>query len=382
MRVELDRRHVRTLIVIGAVVLLVAWGLFRPEASGALFEGVMSVLKPFILGLAIAFVVNLVLQPLERGWDALFGGTMKPGGLGEKARRPVSIFLSVTAIGTVFFVLLFIVVPEVARTFVVVADALPQYFAEVEAWWGRLAVDVETYGIVLPQFELNVEELGPMLTTWLTEQAPTFLATTLGFTTSFLAGIFTTVVGIVFALYVLADKERLGRQLRSVLRAFLPEERAKAVVRVARMANKTFAGYVTGQITDAFIVGVLCYIGMRIMAMPHPAAVSVLVGATTIVPVIGVLMGTIVGALLILVVDPMKAFWFLVFIVVLQQLESNFIYPRVVGKSVGLPGLWVLAAVTVGGLTFGVLGMLVAVPIVSVLYTLMGEAVRRRLAQK
>lgn len=377
---ELNKETRRTFVVLIAFALLVTWGLFRPEAMAGIFHVLGSVLTPFVLGLSIAFIVNLLLRPVERGWERVVG--IRGGGRANGLKRPISIFVSVFLIVTAFFVLLFIVLPEVVGTIVVVVDALPQYAAKIEMWWAHLAANAGARGVVLPPLHVNVDEWTPTVTNWLTEQAPAFLSKTLGFTTSVLTGLFNVVVGLVFALYVLADKERLADQARRVLLAFLPRRTAGTVMEVADLAHTTFAKFVTGQLTDAFIVGVLCYIGMLVLTLPHAAAVSILVGVTTIVPVIGVLLGTAIGALLIVVVDPVKALWFLIFIVVLQQLESNFIYPKVVGKSVGLPGIWVLAAIIIGGSTFGVIGMLLGVPIASVLYALLRQSVRRRLAQR
>lgn len=377
---DIEKKHIRTFAVLIAFALIVTWGLFRPEAIGGIFQFILSILMPFILGFSVAFIVNLLLRPVERGWDRVFRG--KESRWLKKLKRSISIFFSLAIITTAFFVLLFIVLPEVAGTFVLVADALPQYAAHVETWWEQLADSLESYGVVLPQIDVNFDDLGRMVSDWFTEQGPALLGKTLGFTSLFAVGVFRVIVGLVFSLYVLAEKERLIEQIQRVLHAFLPEEQANGVVEVGDLANTTFAKFVTGQLTDAFIVGVLCYIGMLVLAIPHAGAVSVLVGATTIIPVIGVLFGTAVGALLILVVDPMKALWFVVFIIILQQLESNYIYPKVVGKSIGLPGIWVLAAVTIGGITFGVLGMLLAVPIASVLYALLRRTVNRRLEGK
>lgn len=380
---ELNKKSVRTLIMLIAFAVIAAWALFRPAAIAAIWQGLAAIMTPFVLGVTIAFLVNLLLRPLEAGWDRLLGwGGGRRGRWLAGMKRPVSILLSVVLIAVAMFVLLFIVLPEVAKTIILVAEMVPQYASHVDGWWQWIDERLAGLGLEVPRPDLRIDDLAPMVSDWLAEQGPAVLGKTLGFTTSVVTGVFNVVIGLVLGLYILADKERLLRQTRRVLQAFLPEERVKTIVDVADLTNTTFSKFVTGQLTDAFIVGVLCYIFMLVTRMPYAGAASVVVGVTTIVPVIGVLIGTVVAAFLILVVDPVKAFWFVVFIVVLQQVESNVIYPRVVGKSVGLPGLWVLAAISVGGATFGVLGMLLAVPTFSVLYTLLRRAVNRRLADK
>lgn len=376
----LNTKTVRSLAGLIAFALVGAWVLFRPADAARIWQGVVTVSTPFVLGAAAAFVVNLLLRPVERAWDRLLAGNGRSWP--AKSKRPVGIFLSVVIIVGVMLVLLLIVIPELVRTLVLVAEALPDYGARVQSWWGWLADYLAPYGIHLPTLDLRLDNIRPMVVQGLTQWGPSFLARTFGFTTSVVTGVFNVVVGIVLALYILADKEWLLAQSRRVLRAFLPETQVRAVEEVAVLTDTTFSRFVAGQLTDAFIVGALCYVGVLLMRMPYPAAVAVLVGVTTIIPVIGVLLGTLLAALLILVVDPVKALWFIVFIVVLQQFESNVIYPKVVGQSVGLPGIWVLAAITVGGATFGVAGMLLGVPVFSVMYSLLRGAVHRRLAAK
>lgn len=184
------------------------------------------------------------------------------------------------------------------------------------------------------------------------------------------------------ALVLKAQKETLTGQAKKVVRALFSEKWAHWITDVARMTNRTFSNFVTGQLTEAVILGTLCFLGMLIFRLPYAGVISVLVGFTALIPIFGAFIGVGIGAFLILLVSPIKALWFILFFVILQQLEGNLIYPRVVGKSVGLPGIWVLAAVTVGGNAFGLAGMLLAVPLCSVLYTLARQGVNARLARK
>lgn len=206
--------------------------------------------------------------------------------------------------------------------------------------------------------------------------------TTLGITSSIVGGVMNLVLSLVFSIYLLLQKEQLGAQLKNVMLAFLPPQRVEKILSVGRLSNRIFSKFVSGQCTEAVILGLLCFTGMSIFSMPYAMMISVVVGVTALIPMFGAFIGAGIGAFLILMVDPMQAFWFLIYIVVLQQLEGNLIYPRVVGKSVGLPGLWVLVAVTIGGNLWGVMGILLSVPLCSVVYSLFRQLVRDRLKKK
>ena len=199
---------------------------------------------------------------------------------------------------------------------------------------------------------------------------------------SIVTAVMNFVIAFAFSIYILAQKETLKRQSMKVLTAVMKPEKLDKLLNLLRLANKTFTNFITGQLTEAVIIGVLCFIGMTIFRMPYAPAISVLVGFTALIPVFGAFIGTAVGAFLILLVKPIQAVWFVIFIIVLQQFEGNLIYPKVVGKSVGLPGIWVLVAVTVGGNAMGVMGMLISVPLCSVLYAVSREAVNNKLKMK
>ena len=221
---------------------------------------------------------------------------------------------------------------------------------------------------------------------WMRQYGDQFLNTTIstaiGITSSVVSLIFNLVLALAFALYLLAQKETLTRQAKKVVQAIFSSKRAQQITELAHMTNRAFSNFVTGQLTEALILGCLCFLGMLIFRLPYAGVISVIIGFTALIPIFGAFIGVAIGALLILLVNPIQALWFILFIIVLQQIESNVIYPRVVGKSVGLPGIWVLAAVTLGGNAFGLLGMLFAVPLCSVLYAVARRVVHRRLAQK
>ena len=206
--------------------------------------------------------------------------------------------------------------------------------------------------------------------------------TTFNVTASIVSVVVDIVLGVAFSLYVLAQKETLGRQFKKIIYALFNQQKADRLLDLTRLTDGVFTKFVTGQLTEAVIIGVLCFIGMLIFRMPYALVISVLVGFTALIPIFGALFGTAVGAFLILLESPVKAFWFVIFIIILQQLEGNLIYPRVVGKSVGLPGIWVLVAVTVGGSAMGIGGMLFAVPVATVLYVIFKEYIQKKYKEK
>ena len=208
------------------------------------------------------------------------------------------------------------------------------------------------------------------------------MKTSLGVASTVAGTITSLVLGIVFAIYILLKKEDLRRQIKKVMRAYLPEKKEKKIIEISELSNKIFGNFITGQCLEAVIIGVLCFIGMLLLNIPYASTISVLVGFTALIPVFGAFIGTIVGAFLILMVSPTKAIIFIIFILILQQLEGNLIYPKVVGKSVGLPGIWVLVAVTIGASVYGILGMLISVPLCSILYSIIRTNVNDKIDQK
>lgn len=378
---DLNKEMFRRILLLVTLSAIIVWAVFHPFAVWSVVQGALTILTPFILGLCIAFAINLLLRPIESRWDYLVSRRRRSGWT-AKLKRPVCIVLSGIVITGVIFVLLFIVLPEIVSTIGTIIDLLPGFLAQMESWWSKLSKALSDHGIVLPQFQLDGNQVSAFVRDFLMKRGLSVFGTTVDITTSIIAWGVNFIIALVFSLYVLAQKERLGGQMRRFMVAFLPEKTTEKMLEVASLTNRTFAKFVTGQLADALIVGILCFIGMLILSIPYAATVSVLVGATSIIPVFGALIGTGVGALLIVMAQPIKALWFVLFIIVLQQFESNVIYPRIVGQSVGLPAIWVLAAITIGGSLFGLLGMLVSVPVGSVLYTLVKQTVNTRLERR
>lgn len=373
----LNRRSLKYIAAILVMLALAYVIVTEPEKISRFISGVLSVFSPFIIGFCIAYVVNLLMKPLERFWTFIWK-KLKSQKVVSKLRRPVCLVLSLLIVFGAIFAIVFMVIPAFKETIVSFADNVPQYAKTVEQWYNTVVDFLARYNFELPEIALDTSKITEIAKDIISSYGNNVLNTTVNLTTSIVSVVVDLILGVVFSIYALAQKENLTRQANKIVRALFKPDNAKKLIDFTAMTNDIFTRFVTGQLTEACIIGILCFIGMLIFGMPYAAIISVLIGFTALIPIFGAFIGTGIGAFLILLENPLKAFWFVVFIIVLQQLEGNLIYPRVVGKSVGLPGIWVLTAVTIGGGLFGILGMLFSVPVCSVLYVLFRKFVNKR----
>ena len=373
------KKMISAMILIAFAIVLYL-GLSNTEVIAKLLKGLFSLIFPLVLGLCIAFIVNVLLRQIERLWMFIFRKAKKDTHL--KAKRPVCLVISILVFIGVIFALIFMVTPQIIDTTKALIDDMPIYIDNFNNWWEGVVAFGAKHGATLPEISFNAEKVGEVFGKFFNDNKNVIFDTTIGITTSVATGLFDAVLGISFSIYILAEKEKFMRWCKKLLYAYCKEEKATKVVEFAKLTNQTFTNFITGQFIEAIIIGVLCFIGMSIFRMPYASVISVLVGATALIPILGAYIGTGVGAFLILLVDPIKALIFVLFIIILQQLEGNLIYPKVVGKSVGIPGILVLAAVTIGGKLFGVAGMLIGVPTCAVLYCLIRENVGKRLEER
>lgn len=369
---ELSKKTMQRLALLITFTLLLYWALTHTARAVQLVSTVLALITPFLLGACIAYVLNLLLRALERGYDRLLPRYVK-------ARRGVCIVLSLLIVLDIVLAVILLIVPELEKTVETIRALSPVYWSKIGEWLDALYALAAEYEIELPELRLDPAQITSAVQSFLSENAHGFLNQTVSGLSSVVGAVVNFFLALVFALYLLAQKETLGRQANAVLSAFLPAKHAERLRDFLSLADQTFRSFVTGQLTEAVIIATLCFIGMAVLKMPYAAAISVLIGFTALIPVFGAFIGTAIGAVLILVDTPIKALWFVLFIIVLQQLEGDLIYPRVVGRSVGLPGIWVLVAVTVGGAAFGILGMLFAVPVTSIAYTMLKRETERRL---
>lgn len=366
---ELSKKTVKRILLIITFTVLLIWAIYNHKLLFKYIGELYSLISPFVIGLCIAYVVNVIMRPIERLWMKLLSKCK--GKWVEKMKRPICLLLSILLVIGIILAVIFIIMPELSDSVSSLVSMVPSYVSEVESWWEALALRLDKYGVELPQFSFDTDKFIQILK----DGGTAVLNTTLSATTSIVTAVINIVLALAFSIYVLAQKETLKRQSKKVLAKLMKPEKMQKLLDMLDLINRTFTNFITGQLTEAVIIGVLCFIGMSIFRMPYAPAISVLVGFTALIPVFGAFIGTAIGAFLILLVKPIQAVWFVVFIIVLQQYEGNLIYPKVVGKSVGLPGIWVLVAVTIGGNAMGVVGMLISVPLCSVLYVVARNAV-------
>ena len=336
-----------------------------------------SIASPLVLGAVIAYVLNIIMKKLEKIYfpksEKLFV---------VKSRRPVCILLSMVLIVAVLAFVICLVVPELVKTFVVIGQAVPVVFENVVNWLTKNAAAYPEVVEELNNLTIDWKSVADKVFTYLKAGVGGFLNSTFSIVGSVFGVVFNFVVALIFAIYILSSKEKLGGQAKRIVRAYVKPRWIAVGKRVLTTADSTFSSFIVGQVTEAVILGSLCTVCMLIFRFPYAPMIGAFTGVTALIPVVGAYLGAAVGAFMILTQDPLKAVLFLIFIVVLQQVEGNLIYPKVVGGSIGLPGMWVLAAVTVGGGLLGVPGMLLGVPAAATLYKLLAYDVNERNAKK
>lgn len=370
-----NQKYLKALAVILTSILFFVI-ISNMSTVGDAVSKVLGVLSPLILGLCIAFVVNLPLRFLE---ERVFGKlTRKNGKVWSKLKRPLCLTLSVLFLLSVITVFLSFVVPELVRTGEKFFTALPSAMENVSATIDSVLEKFHLKSI-FPDLTIDWKSISAWALDMIDNHSNSIAQGALGIVTTVFNTVLNFILGFVFSIYVLASKESLGKLAKSVIYSIMKRERARKLISVVVLSNKAFSGFISGQCTEVLLIGVLCFIGMLIFRMPYAVMVSCVIAFTAFIPVFGPFIGTAIGAFFIFIESPIKALWFVIFIIILQQLESNIIYPKIMGKHVGLPGIWVLAAVTIGGGLFGVVGIIVSVPICSVIYTLFDRWLKKRL---
>lgn len=366
-------KKIRGLIVFTAVVCL-AVIKFDVVLKGILFA--LGILKPFIYGAVAAFVLNIPMNAIEK---KLLGKVRSPKM--QKAKRPVSIFLSFAVVVLIIVVVAVTVVPQLTKTMMELGNKIPVFLGDLQVSLEQLFVQQPELAVMLEELDvdsINWESALRGIADFMRNGLGSVVSSTVVVASTIIGGVVNLFVALVFSFYVLAQKEKLGNQMKRMMRAYFSEKVFVKTMEIAFLANKNFTNFITGQCMEAIILGSMFVVAMVIFRFPYAVLVGVLIAFTALIPIVGAFIGCFVGTFLIMVDDPIKAVWFLVLFIILQQVEGNLIYPHVVGNSVGLPSIWVLAAVTVGGSLMGVAGMLIFIPIVSTVYALLREDVNKK----
>ncbi len=345
---------------------------------GSIF--ILNILKPFLYGGAIAFALNIPMRALEEKLLARWKGKSA-----AKLKRPLCMVLTIVLVILVISIVVGTVLPQVALTAAEIGKKIPAFTEQMIEKLDKLAKD---YPIMAEQvskleaIDINWDTIFKNIVDFLRNGMGNVLNSTFSVASNIISGVVNGVISFIFALYVLAQKERLSNQGKRIISAFLPERVGKKTLEVFSLLHKNFSSFVTGQCVEAVILGAMFVVFMTIFRMPYALMVGVLIAFMALIPIVGAFVGCAVGAFLILINDPIQALWFVVLFLVLQQIEGNLIYPRVVGSSVGLPSIWVLMAVSVGGSLFGIVGMLLFIPLMSTCYSLFKESVNNRNTKK
>lgn len=411
---KLDKENTKQIIkiVVIAIVLLVA--LLNIEPVWNVCKTFLSILSPFICGLAIAFILNIFMRFYE---EKLFNTKKKrknnskeitqsekdnqSNNIMTKAssnvinktnlekenkqkkdnkngKRVVSIALSIITIVAVVTIIMLLIIPQFVEIIKNLIINMPTYLESLKDW----AIDLTQRVPEINNFIQNIQIDTEALKNGLMNISKGVLDVTINQVSGLVSGIVNFFIAIVFAVYILANKEGLKVQAKEFIYARIPEERADYILKVSRLARDSFRSFLTGQAKEAVILGVLCTLGMLILGIPYAGPVGALTALTAFIPIVGAFIGGFVGAVLIVAIDPIKALIFIIFIIVLQQIEGNLIYPHVVGKNIGLPSIWVLVAITIGGSLFGIMGMVIGLPILSIIYAIVTENTNKKLQEK
>ena len=367
---EKRKKLARWLIGIATACILIFLGVQNINVVADAVSWVTGLIMPLILGFAFALILNVPM----RFFESHIWSKAKKKGL-QKLRRPVSFIISLVLIIGILVGVVWLVIPELVSAIKVIVQGVIDLVNKLSAMSEAELAELPLGSVLI---NTDWDKLLDTLQTWLKNQSGTIVNTAVGTIGSLVGGIFDFFISFVFAIYILFSKDKLKAQAKRMIRVWLPKNFGEWSIHAASVTSQNFRNFISGQSLEAVILGVLCMVGMWIFGFPYAPMIGALVGVTALIPVVGGFIGAGVGAFMILTVDPLKAVFFLIFIVVLQQLEGNLIYPRVMGSRVNLPGMWILAAVTVGGGIAGPVGMLLSVPIASTVYVLVREATDNR----
>ena len=373
---KMSIKKIRELIVFTALLVVALW---KFDVVLGVLKTIWDIIFPFVLGGAIAFLTNVPMSFLEK---KIFENAKKKNKIVRKLKRPISLILTIVLVVGVIALVMFGVIPQLTRTMGTLVTSINDFIPQMQSWIGDFFHNNQEIMNLVDQIEFDPDQAIKWGISLLGNGAGNMMNTTMSAVGSIVSGVATFFIAFSFACYILFQKEKLHIQIRKVFFAFLPRQKADAFLKVCSLTYRTFANFLTGQCLEAVILGSMFVVTLSILRMPYALLIGVLIAFTALIPIFGAFIGCAVGSFLIFMVSPQQAILFVIVFLVLQQIEGNLIYPHVVGESVGLPSIWVLAAVTIGGNLMGIVGMLVFIPLLSVLYTIFREFVYLRLKKQ
>ncbi len=373
---KISIKKIRELIVFTALLVVALW---KFDVVLGVLKTIWNIIFPFVLGGAIAFLTNVPMSFLEK---KIFKNAKKKNKIVRKLKRPISLILTIVLVVGVIALVMFGVIPQLTRTMGTLVTSINDFIPQMQSWIGDFFHNNQEIMNLVDQIEFDPDQAIKWGISLLGNGAGNMMNTTMSAVGSIVSGVATFFIAFSFACYILFQKEKLHVQIRKVFFAFLPRQKADAFLKVCSLTYRTFANFLAGQCLEAVILGSMFVVTLSILRMPYALLIGVLIAFTALIPIFGAFIGCAVGSFLIFMVSPQQAILFVIVFLVLQQIEGNLIYPHVVGESVGLPSIWVLAAVTIGGNLMGIVGMLVFIPLLSVLYTIFREFVYLRLKKQ
>ena len=373
---KMSIKKIRELIVFTALLVVALW---KFDVVLGVLKTIWDIIFPFVLGGAIAFLTNVPMSFLEK---KIFEKVKKKNKIVRKLERPISLILTIVLVVGVIALVMFGVIPQLTRTMGTLVTSINDFIPQMQSWIGEFFHNNQEIMNLVDQIEFDPDQAIKWGISLLGNGAGNMMNTTMSAVGSIVSGVATFFIALSFACYILFQKEKLHVQIRKVFFAFLPRQKADDFLKVCSLTYRTFANFLAGQCLEAVILGSMFVVTLSILKMPYALLIGILIAFTALIPIFGAFIGCAVGSFLIFMVNPQQAILFVIIFLVLQQIEGNLIYPHVVGESVGLPSIWVLAAVTIGGNLMGIVGMLVFIPLLSVLYTIFREFVYLRLKKQ
>ena len=373
---KMSIKKIRELIVFTALLVVALW---KFDVVLGVLKTIWDIIFPFVLGGAIAFLTNVPMSFLEK---IIFENVKKKNKIVRKLKRPISLILTIVLVVGVIALVMFGVIPQLTRTMGTLVTSINDFIPQMQSWIGEFFHNNQEIMNLVDQIEFDPDQAIKWGISLLGNGAGNMMNTTMSAVGSIVSGVATFFIAFSFACYILFQKEKLHIQIRKVFFAFLPRQKADTFLKVCSLTYRTFANFIAGQCLEAVILGSMFVVTLSILRMPYALLIGILIAFTALIPIFGAFIGCAVGSFLIFMVNPQQAILFVIVFLVLQQIEGNLIYPHVVGESVGLPSIWVLAAVTIGGNLMGIVGMLVFIPLLSVIYTIFREFVYLRLRKQ
>jgi len=375
---KISKEDSKNIIILATIIIGIYCLSQNLQYAGIFISWIISVVSPLLIAGVIAFIINIPMTRFEKIISKVSRNNKKV----VNYSRGISLILSFFCIITIFSLMLRIVIPEVLNAFSLLASAIPQSFQNGIDW-------ATQYSNLYPQAKTWLEQLNP---DWVNIAQQIFdysksglfgvFGTTFSIITTVANITFTFMISIMISIYMLLSKEKLFRQLKRFMTAYFPEKINNSILHIVNVANLAFSNFIIGKCIDAIVVGLMCTGGMLLLRIPYAVMIGAIVGVTALVPIVGGYIGLIIGAFLILMVSPVQSLKFIIYLLIMQTFEGNVIYPKIIGDTVGLPPMWILLSVTLGGTLLGVPGMLIGVPFFSTIYTIVGENVNERLRKK